>query len=179
MAEAIRRDCDPVFFGLGFRNPGRSDPDRWGGTTRRNLYVRWRGTDYDEIELQWDKYSRPKFFLNFMTSRIERPPRDAGAALRAVRFGDVRPWRGPILLLLGGWFGPWLSPDGVARLVNRRVPQVNDYMLRGHVGSYMTVTPPILRGPDDGDERVPPRMKIWGDPWLDPESDYAPKDEFD
>jgi hypothetical protein len=175
MAEAIRRECGPVLFGMGFRNPRRNDLDRWHGTSRRDTYLRWRGTNYDQIHLQWDKYNRPKFFLRFMTSSVECPPTDSVAALRAVRFGNLRPWRGPILILLGGWFGPWMSPDGVTKLVNRRIPEVNAYMLQGDVGPHVTVTPPILRGPDDGEDRVPPRMKIWGDPWLDPESDYDAK----
>jgi hypothetical protein len=170
MAEAIRRECGPVLFGMGFRNPRRNDPGRWH-TARRDTYLRWRGTNYDQIHLQWDKYNRPKFFLKFMTSSVEHPPSDGLAALRAVRFGNLRSWRGPIL---GGWFGPWRTLDGVVRLVNRRISEADHYMLTGVVGPHMTITPPILRGPDDGEARVPPEMKIWGDPWLDAESDYNP-----
>jgi hypothetical protein len=175
MAEAIRRDCDPVLFNLGFRNPRKSDPDRWTAT-RRNVYIRWRGTTYDQIDLQWDKYNRPKFFLKFRTSRVELPPQGDRAAWRLVTNGIMRPTRTPSAYLLGGgWFGPWRSPESVAALVNRRVLQLNAFLLNGETGWYLSMRPPRPMSPDQGDDRIPPRMKIWGDPWLDPESDYQPE----
>lgn len=174
MAETIRRDCDPVIFALGFRNPKKNDLDRWGGTTRRNVYIRWRGTTYDEIKIQWDKHNRPKFFLTFRTSRVERHPQDGHAAWRLVTYGSMASWRSPSHYLGGGWFGPWRSPDSVAALVNRRLMKLNAFLLHGETGWYLSVGKPRPVSPDDGDDRVPPRMKIWGDPWRDPESDYEP-----
>jgi hypothetical protein len=171
MAEAIRRDCDPVLFALGFRNPRRMDLDRWH-TSRRNTYIRWRGTAYDQVEIHWNKYNRPKFFLNFWTSRVERPPRDGHAAWRMVTHGTLSAWRSPCPYLGTGWFGPWRSVDDVPNLVNRRVLQLEAYLLRGETGWWINVGAPRPTSPDDGDLRVWPRMKIWGDPWLDPESDY-------
>jgi hypothetical protein len=174
MAEALRRDCDPMLLGLGFRNPHRMDNDRWH-TTRRNTFLRWRGTDYDEVAFQWDKYGRPKFFLNFWTSRVEQPPANGKAALRAFRGGIMRSWQGPLRVLHGGWFGPWMAIETVTALVNWRILQLNDFLVNGVIGPQVSVGPPRLRGPDDGEDRVPPVMKIWGDPWLDPESDYVEK----
>jgi len=171
MAEAIRRDCDPVLFGLGFRNPRRMDLDRWYAT-RRNIYIRWRGTSYDQIDIQWDKYNRPKFFLHFWTSRVERPPQDGHAAWRVVTHGTISSWRSPLPYLGGGWFGPWRSVEGVAALVTRRIMQLNAYLLHGETGPWILAGAPRSVSPDDGDDRLYPRMKIWGDPWLDPESDY-------
>jgi hypothetical protein len=173
MAETIRRDCDPVLFSLGFRNPRGMDSARWH-TSRRNTYIRWGGTTYDQVHLQWDKYNRPKFFLLFWTSTVDRPPRDGQAAWRSVIYGTMMPWRMPLPYFLGGWFGPWRSVDGVAALVNRRVQQLNAYLLRGEVGWWIHVGSPRLKSADDGDTGVRHEANIWGDPWLDPESDYLP-----
>jgi hypothetical protein len=165
MAEAIRRDCDPVSFNLGFRNPRKSDPDRWMAT-RRNVYIRWRGTTFDQIDLQWDKYNRPKFFLNFRTCRVELPPQGYHAARRLVTYGIVRSaWTPSAYLPGGGWFGPGNSPESVAALVNHRVLQLNAFLLNGKTGWYLEVGPPRPMSPD----------QIWGDPWLDPETDYLPE----
>lgn len=174
MAEAIRRDCDPVIFSLGFRNPRRGDAYRWGGTTRRNIYLRWRGTTYDEIEIQWDHLSRPWCRLNFQTSQVLQPPRGELHAVRSITRGNLRSRR-----LWGGWIGPWRSPTGVAALVNRRVLQLEAYLLRGESGWWISVCPPIRASLDEADDGLRNEWLVealreewvFGDPWLDPESD--------
>jgi hypothetical protein len=171
MAEAVRQDCDPVIFALGFRNPRKSDSDRWGETTRRNVYIRWRGTTYDEILLQWDKYNRPKFFLRYRTSQVEHPPQDGHAAVRLVTRGTMIVWRLPRTYVGSAWFGPWRSPGSVAAFVNRRVLRLNAFLLHGETEWYLNPGKP-RREPRDGDEWV--ERRSWGDAWLDPESDYRP-----
>jgi hypothetical protein len=171
MAETIRRDCDPVLFGLGFRNPRDMTLDRWE-TTRRNTYVRWRGTDYDELKLIWARYGRAKFQFRFETSQVETPPRGDTPATRLVRHGWVRSFTGPVRMIGGQWFGPWMTAVAAAALMNRRILELNGFLLSGKVGPHLYVGAPRRISPDD--ERLLPRTKIWGDPWRDPESDYAP-----
>jgi hypothetical protein len=175
MAEALRRGCDPVLFALGFRNPKKTTSmDRWAANTRRNVYLRWRGTDYDEIEIFWSKYSRPRFRIDFLTSRVEQPPRDGRHAVRWVTHGGVRSWKSPSPYLGGGTFGPWMSPGGVAALVVRRMLRLDAFLRRGETDWCIWTGPPRRRSLDDPDDRATLEMKIEGDPWLDPESDYSP-----
>jgi hypothetical protein len=173
MAEAIRRDCDPVLFALGFRNPRKGDMYRWE-TTRRNVYIRWRGVNFDQVWLQWDKYNRPKFFLYFESSRVDRPPHGAEPAIRSVCRGIFQSWRSPSPYVGGGWFGPWRSPDGVAALVNRRVQALDPFLLHGEVA--WPINPGKWRQIPFNElaDRLCPQRRIWGDPWRDPESDYLP-----
>jgi hypothetical protein len=162
-----------MLLGLGFRNPRASDSDRWF-TTRWNTFLRWRGTDYDEIAFQWDKANRPRFYLVFETSHVEQPPNGDEPALRAVRRGSMRSWQGPIRALHGGWFGPWMALDTVTALVNWRILQLNDFLVNGVIGPQVSVSPPWFRR-SDGENRGLERFNIYGDPWLDPESDYLEK----
>lgn len=171
MAEAIRRDCDPVLRGLGFRNPRDMTLDRWE-TTRRNTYVRWRGTCYDELKLIWDKYNRAKFFFRFETSRVERPPQGDVPATRLVTYGAMRSWVAPLGLWRSDWFGPWMSPVAAAALMNSRIFELDAYLMGGGLTRHIGDGAPHRIAPDDA--RILPREKIWGDPWRDPESDYVP-----
>jgi len=168
LAEAIRRDCDPVLFGQGFRNPNKTDLDRWG-TTRRNAYFRWRGTDYDQIVLYWDKYNRSKVRVEFEISRVEHPPEGDRHCVRWVSGGYLLTSR-----YLGGcWFGPWRSPMGAAAFLKRRLQQLDVFLVRGEPHWLVTSGAPRRFCLDDHGDGLYRRMKIWGDPWLDPESDYA------
>jgi hypothetical protein len=168
MAEAIRRDCDPAIFALGFRNPKKNNWDRWRAT-RRNVYIRWRGTCYDEISLQWARYGRPKFFLHYRTSVVERPPRDGLAAQRLVEESRMTSWRLLRAWIASDWFGPRRSPDSVAALVNRRVQALDAFFLRRERQWYLDPGKPH-REPFDWDKSH--ERRTWGDPWRDHESDY-------
>jgi hypothetical protein len=168
MGEAIRRDCDPVILALGFRNPKKNHWDRWSAT-RRNVYIRWRGTSYDEIVLRWDKYNRPKFFLHYKTSVVEHPPREGQEAQRLVMGGRMACWRLSRARIGSDWFGPWRSPDSVAALVNRRVHDLDAFFLSGVKHPYLDPGNPH-REPFDWDKWF--ERRTWGDPWLDAESDY-------
>jgi hypothetical protein len=168
MAETVRRECAPVLLGLGFRNPRQVDRARWGDG-RLNTFIRWRGTTYEEISFQWDMHNRPKFFLNFETSEVERLPQGDEAASRLVRFGILSSWRSPSAYIGGGWFGPWRSPEGVAALAIRRILKLEDFLLRGEMDWCINVGPARPVSP-----RAPAVFNVWGDPWRDPESDYRP-----
>ena len=175
LAEAIRRECDPVLLAQGFRNPRKTTSmDRWAGSTRRNIYLRWRGTDYDEIEIYWYKYNRPRFRISFSTSRIERPPSGDRHAVRWVTYGGVRSWKSPFRYWGGESFCPWRSPEGVATLVAQRMVRLDAFLRRGETSWCIWTGSPMRRSLDDPDDRAPLEMKIQGDPWLDPESDYSP-----
>jgi hypothetical protein len=167
MAEAIRRECDPVIFALGFRNPRKGDWNRWL-TTRRNVYIRWRGTSCDEIVLRWARYGQPKFSVSFESSVVEIPPRDKHQAQRLVIGGSLRVWR------LNDWigsssFGPWRSPESVAAFLNRRIEGLDAFFLRGERQWYLSLGYPHR---EPSGRVVSSEVRAWGDPWLDPESDY-------
>ena len=51
LAEAVRAECLPVLFEMRFRNPKKADRDRWEAT-RPFVFGRWRGRDYDHIEIR-------------------------------------------------------------------------------------------------------------------------------
>jgi hypothetical protein len=167
MAEAIRRDCDPAIFALGFRNPRKGDWSRWGAT-RRNVYIRWRGTNYDEMVVDWARYSEPKFRVRFATSVVNAPPQDGRQARRLVIVGHLVCWR------LNDWvgsnsFGPWRSPASVAAFLVQRIQGLEGFFLRGEPQWYLGLGYPHYK-PSERTES--PEMRAWGDPWLDPESDY-------
>jgi hypothetical protein len=171
MAEAIRRECDPVIFALGFRNPRRGDWGRWPAT-RRNVYIRWRGTSYDEIVLDWARYGRPKFRVWFETSVVEVPPQDDRLAQRLVRGGCLSVWR--LMPWIGSnWFGPRRSPESTAAFLNLRFQGLNAFFLRGEAQPYLTLGYPHR---EPSERYRAPEVCAWGDPWLDPESDYQEAD---
>lgn len=171
LAEAIRRDCDPVLFAMGYRNPAKTDLDRWR-TTRRNSYFRWRGTDYDEIIMYWDKYNRPKVRIEVKISRVETPPQGDRFCVRWISYATIKTWRGINKWVNGCWFGPWRSPEKAAAFVNRRLLQLEAYLLRGEAHWAINFGPARRVTFNDELDRLYPRQKVWGDPWLDPESVY-------
>lgn len=172
MGEALRRDCDPVLFSLGFRNPRKMDWNRWY-TTRRNIYLRWHGTTFHEVCVDWARYTPGKFKLAFVTSRVERPPQADVPAIRIITHGYLQNWQAPLGLWRSYDFGPWMSPAATAALVNRRVFALNEYLLEGKPSRHVRDGRPIRIHPDD--PRRTASRKIFGDPWRDPESDYVPE----
>ena len=93
MAEALRSECDPVAFSLGFRHPRKGDWDRWQ-TTRRNVYIRWRGYEYDEVTLEWARFGRPWFRVDFSTSVVIASSGDEAWPVRLVTSGRIDAWSG-------------------------------------------------------------------------------------
>jgi len=156
---------------LGFRNPTKGSRSG-SGATRRNTFLRWRGTDYDEIEFYWDHLNRAKVRLEFMVSRVVFPPKGSHPALRAVSFGVMRSWRLPFGPPISDWFGPWMDPEAAAARINRRIETLDDYMKRGMNGPLILASDPRLGGVDLAEGRLL-YWDIQGDPWRDPQSDLA------
>ncbi len=169
MAEAVRKACAPALLELGFRNPKQVDRARWDGG-RPNNFIRWRGTTYEEVTFQWDVHNWAMFEISFCVSVVEQEPNGDENAVRLQRFGSMRSSR-----YIPGWFGPWRSISSVAAQAARRVHQLEAYLRRGETGWWIVVGPARRISAGAGDPRVPAPLKIWGDPWLDPESDYEPE----
>lgn len=174
MAEAIRRDCDPLLFSLGYRNPRKNDLNRLGGITRRNMYLRWRGTTLDSVGFYWDKYNRAKCYMEFETSTVVSRPEEGRPAVRRITRGSMVAWKGPGRYIGSGWFGPWRSIDSFTAQLRRRILQLEGYFQTGERGWWINVGNTQCIGPEDGDSFPIEGIKLWGDPWLDPESDYDP-----
>jgi hypothetical protein len=79
MSEAFRATCAPVLYSMGFRNPKRADWERWANT-KRNIFIRWRGGDYDQVQVVWWSLGRPRFYIELRTRRAEAHPRPDGSA---------------------------------------------------------------------------------------------------
>jgi hypothetical protein len=77
MSELFRKECAPVLYELGFRHP---KAEFWhpGPITRKNVFARWRGEDYDEILFNWWSYGTPKFDLELSTRQVERDKANLG-----------------------------------------------------------------------------------------------------
>jgi hypothetical protein len=170
LAEAIRRDCGPLLFSLGFRHPRTNDLNRWGGITRRNAYLRWRETTFDSVGFYWDKYNRPKCYMEFETSTVVRRSEEGLPALREITTGSMSAWTTPISGLGSGWFGPWRSIDSCTAQIKRRILQLERFLQTGERVRCISAGPPRLNKPDRDDGYQ--YLNAWGDPWLDPESDY-------
>jgi hypothetical protein len=147
------------------------------------MFIRWRGADYDEIAFSWDHLNRPKVRLEFYMSRLVFPPADDHPALRMVSGGLMWSWRLPFGLVcplfgfgLSDLYGPWMTPEAVAARINRRIVALDDYMRRGVGGPLILDSDPRLHGLDvlRGE---PQYWDIRGDPWRDPQSDFAGEHE--
>lgn len=69
--EAVRKEVRPYIYWLGFqidRRPKEERSWRW----RVGSVCRQRGPYIDEVDIQWEKYDRPQFMINFWTSHEER-----------------------------------------------------------------------------------------------------------
>jgi len=161
MAEAVRKEATATLLALGFRNPRKANPLRWEGG-RLNAFLRWRGSDFDEIRFEWDKNNGAMFRVNFNCSRVAAPEADGAGAKVVVWIGSVR---GGIF----GWFGPWRSINGAVRLLRKRLRTLDAYFRDGRVRRNI----------------YPHRPDVWAlcdwkptmhedEPWLDPEFRPAP-----
>lgn len=168
LAAAIRRECDPLMFSFGFRHPNHWTWDRWC-TTRRNAYLRWRGGDYDEVWLQWDRYGGAAFRINFFISRLT-PPHPHGALARRTGDAFIHAWeRGRVWPLAKDKFGPWRSIDATVKVAKQCLGEVNDFMLHERVGIHMWRAPRWTRVAPG--EYGYSRLEHHGNPMLDIERD--------
>ena len=168
LAEAIRRECDPLMFSFGFRHPKNWTWERWG-TSRRNVYLRWRDGDYDEVTLMWGRFGKPWFRIDYFMSRLT-PPHPKGALARRTCQGRMYAWpRGQIVPLCQDKFGPWRSIGDTAVLTKQCLAELNAFMLNEVVGIHMWGVPPSRRVSPG--ELWYSRFEYDGNPMLDEEHD--------
>jgi hypothetical protein len=91
MGEAYRATCRPLLYELGFRNPRRHDRDRWNGS-RLDVFLRWRGVDYDEVRIYWWTLNRPRFRIHLMASTYERDAEGRPTRFRWVIQASASSW---------------------------------------------------------------------------------------
>jgi hypothetical protein len=151
----VRTECLPLLFELGFRNPRRADRDRWEAT-RPFVFGRWRGRDYDHVEMRWDLYGRPKFWISFLGRRPQPSEEAGGPPTSHIFSGDVWTWRLSLWgerYMAGQTFGPWSSVSRTTQLVNARLREVDQFFLTRrpgpHVGLFIDQRGYILQ---EGDE---------------------------
>jgi hypothetical protein len=168
MAEAIRRECDPLMFSFGFRHPKNWTWERWG-TSRRNVYLRWRDGDYDEVTLMWGRFGKPWFRMHYFISRLT-PPHPSDALVRRIGGGIMHAWeRGRFLPFSKDKFGPWRSIEDVAAITKQCLIEINHFMVDERVGAHIWVAPHWRRvGPGEHGYST---LKYEGNPMLDDERD--------
>jgi hypothetical protein len=167
MAEAVRKEATATLLELGFRNPKKADPSRWPDG-RLNTFLRWRGTDYDEVIFQWDKNNGAKFWVRFHCSRVEAPQTETARTKRWVWNGWLDPGG------ISAWFGPWHTINGVLRLLRRRLHALEGYFHDGMKRHHLRPGKPDSWTIDNWTSILPKEFAEMGDPWRDPEFDPAP-----
>jgi hypothetical protein len=152
LAAAVRNECLPLLFEMGFRNPKKADRDRWEAS-RPFVFGRWRGHDYDHVEIRWDLYGRPKFWIGFLARRFEPPKEAGGAPTWRLLSGDIYTWR---IGLWGGRVvaGQTFGNGSISRsieMAKRRLEEVNEFLLSGvarpHIGVWIDL-PGYVPGSD-------------------------------
>src|SRR4051812_29281208 len=128
MGEAFRAVCRPLLYELGFRNPRRPDPGRWPAA-RLDVFLRWRGVEYDEVRIYWYRVNRPRFRIHLMASTYERDAEGHPTHFRWITEAEANSWvlrrRGQPWML--GDFGPWSSPRAIAEMAGRRIQEANEF----------------------------------------------------
>lgn len=144
MAEAVRRECDPVLIAMGFRNPARHNWERFY-VSRRNVFIRWRGEYYDEVYFHWRSFNRPSFFIEFLTTDLQRLGHDARTPTPRISACRMIAWYGRAPGLFGWlrfWgndqFGPMQSIKATTALANERLREMNSYLLTGEPWSHVS-----------------------------------------
>lgn len=161
MAEAVRKEATAALVELGFRNPKKADPSRWADG-RLNVFLRWRGADFDEVRFDWDQNNRAMFRVSFNCSRVEASGAEADRAKVLVWFGNLNPGG------MSGFFGPWRSINGVVKLLRRRLQTLDAYFHDGVVRRNVRSDPPHILEIDDWTPTLHE-----DDPWRDPEFESA------
>jgi hypothetical protein len=173
MAEAIRLDCDPVAFSLGFRHPRRGNWDRWL-TTSRNVYIRWRGEHYDEVILQWARYGEAWFRVDISSSTVVAwSDGHTDSPSRSVRFARGDAWAGPLAPLCRDKFGPWRSIPSVVDVFNRCLAELDLYVREDAPGPHIGARGVYTVSPSAHPNWLTRLDRDWGDPRRDPERDIA------
>jgi hypothetical protein len=172
LGEAVRASCRPLLYEMGFRNPRKHDRDRWSGT-RLDIFLRWRGPDYDEVRIEWRTLNRPSFFIHGMSSKFERDSEGRPTEFRRLTYPGAC---SSVCRLCGNacvHFGPLQSVRRAVETANRGLQELNEYFLDGTVGPHISTYTEVRVGPGIS----PPGLSDWsrrfGDPALDPESDVA------
>ena len=182
MAEAVRRECDPVLQAMGFRNPIRHNWDRFY-VTRKNVFLRWRGKHYDEIYFHWRTFNRPSFFIEFLTTDLARLRPGATTPTPRMIPSRMIAWHGLHAPGLFGWlrwwgndqFGPTQSIKATPALANRRLEELNAYLLTGEPTTYVSLRGGYFFVDDDPEVSIPIFWKGMGDP---PVEDAGKKPDF-
>jgi hypothetical protein len=171
MAEAIRRECDPVAFRLGFRHPRKGDWNRWV-TTRRNVYIRWRGDAYDEVVLRWARFGGSRFTVSSDTSVVVDMLNHPDGPIREVRNAMVRASASVLLPPFFGQFGLWRSIPSVVALLNQCLVELDHWVRDDIAGPHVLTGLPYRVSPTSGPGWLPTaQCRAWGDPTRDPERD--------
>jgi hypothetical protein len=119
---------------MGFRHPKVVEFKRWA-TTRRNVFVRWRGEDYDELVVFWWTLGRPRFELQLCARRVEPSP-PGHTTYRLMRAGVHRSFLGN--RQCGDLFGGWLPRVGptIAR-ARSRLLEIDEWFRTGEATAHV------------------------------------------
>lgn len=166
MAEAIRRECDPFALSLGFRHPRKANWNRWL-TSRRNVYLRWREGNYDEVLFRWGRWGAPWFRAEFERSRLDPPSNPGGGVSRVVTSGVAYAWTGRLAPLCRDKFGPWRTVAETVELTNRCFLELDSWFKDDLEGPHLVMMSDRRITPTEGSSHSV--YRTWGDPMLDPE----------
>jgi hypothetical protein len=142
MSEAFRKNCDPILFSQGYRNPVRHDRDRWH-TTRRNVFLRWRDEHYDEVYISWGDWGAPYFYLEFRTTQVSRM-RPLGSPSPTPRLFHCRlfawnvSWLSGWINMFGERFGPFMSVNRAIELAGARLIDLEEFLRTGEVTKHIS-----------------------------------------
>jgi hypothetical protein len=170
MAEAVRRECAPVAFDLGFRHPRKGDWNRWL-TTRRNVYIRWRGDAYDEVVLTWARFGRCRFTVDTHTSTVLDRLGDPEGPVREVRGASIGAAASLLLPPFFGEFGLFRPIPSVVALFNQCLVELDRWFRDGVAGPHIVPGIVYRVSPKSGPGWLTAEGRTWGDPRRDPERD--------
>lgn len=119
LAAALRAAIEPQMRGYGFENE-TAEVAKLQGVSRRDLWIRERGGLYDRVSVQWDSYSRPRFWINY---RTDPPGQIVGASERLCS------WRLVELSIFGFKIALDSIPSGVA-YAQRNLESLNQTLVR-------------------------------------------------
>jgi len=110
-----------------------------GGSFR---FTRNRDGFEDKVEFYWDKWGRPRFMIQFMTSQTERMKTPGGSGVVEGIWGRFGPGRRAIWQKLFGilgdsWYGTYGSVKDTVGTAKTRLIQLDSYLRTGQPNVYV------------------------------------------
>ncbi|TLM73389.1 hypothetical protein ACONUD_10085 [Microbulbifer harenosus] len=137
-AKPLNEELKKVFFPLveskGFVRSRSTDP---------HFVIFKRSTDRGEdvFEIQWDKYWRPYFVVNFEKCGVNESPWNENGRLQRRRGGSLSCWFSLFPPLLERFLNfRWkYTPNEVVRELIEKFPELEEWWLSGTVGHHMYI----------------------------------------